>query len=174
MFTTDTFVVPWDLWLSKLGHLRELTVSCPRSEGLIISLLGDSPSNGLQLCSSLRSLALYRCGRCAVVDHVGLMGLVVARYRAGRPLRRLKLHKDEWDWIQLLDKSWVTLAESQCTCFQRGRCAKLANARPDTLGDNVVIDLPLEVDLETLGNGFDVPGRPKILDWSSFSLSLIR
>ena len=120
VFTTDTHVIPWDLWLSNLAHLRELTVSCPRSEYLLVSLLGAPPENGLPPCSLLRSLALYRCGRCAVVDHVGLMGFVVSRYRAGRPLRKLKLHRDEWDWIQLLDRSWVALAQSQCTCFGRG------------------------------------------------------
>ena len=120
VFTTDALVVPWDLWLSNLDHLRELTVSCPRSEGLLVSLLGTSPENGLPPCSLLRSLAIYRCGRCAVVDHVGLMEFVASRYRAGRPLRELKLHKDEWDWIQLLDKSWVALAQLQCTCFEWG------------------------------------------------------
>ena len=116
--STDNVVVPWDLWLPNLSHLRELTISCPRSEGLLICLLGDSLENGLPLCPSLQSLALYRCGRCAVVDHVGLMGLVISRYRAGRPLRKLKLHKDEWYWIQELDNSWVALAQSQCAYFR--------------------------------------------------------
>ena len=120
VFTTDTFAVPWDLWLSNLSHLRELTVTCPRSEDLLVSLLGTSPGDGLPLCSSLRSLALYRCGKCAVIDHVSLLGFVASRYRAGRPLRKLRLHKDEWDWIQLLDNSWVALAQSQCTCFRPG------------------------------------------------------
>ena len=118
VFTSDAPVIPWDVWLPNLNDLRELTVSCPRSEGLLTSLLKAPLENGLPPCSSLRSLALYRCGRCAVVDHVGLMGFVASRYQAGRPIRELKLHKDEWDWIQLLDKSWVALAQFQCTCSE--------------------------------------------------------
>ena len=117
MLTTDTSIVPWNLWLPNLEHLRELTVSCPRSESLLNCLLGTSPESGMPLCPSLESLALYRCGKRAVVDHVGLVGLVMSRYRAGRPLRNLKLHKDEWDWIQELDNSWAVLAQSQCTYF---------------------------------------------------------
>ena len=116
-FSTDTPDVPWDLWLPNLSDVKELTVSCPRSEDLLISLLETSPNNGLPLCPSLQSLALYRCGKRAVVDHLSLMGFVMSRYEAGRPLRTLKLHKDEWDWIQQLDSSWVTLAQSQCTYF---------------------------------------------------------
>ena len=119
-FSTDSPVVPWDLWLQNLDHVRELTVSSPRSESLLVSLLGTSPENGLPLCPSLRSLSLYRCGRCAVVDHVSLMGFVKSRYKAGRPLRTLKLHKDEWEWIQQLDSSWVALTQSQCTYFTQG------------------------------------------------------
>lgn len=118
VFSTDNATIPWDLWLPNLGYLRELTVSCPRSESLLNCLLGTSPESGLPLCPSLQSLALYRCGRCAVVDHVGLMGLVMSRYRARRPLHNLKLHKDEWDWIQELDSSWVVLVQSQCTYFR--------------------------------------------------------
>ena len=172
VFTTDAVVIPWDLWLSNLDHLRELTVSCPRSEGLLVSLLGASPEDGPPPCSSLRSLAIYRCGRCAVVDHVGLMGFVVSRYRAGRPLRELRLHKDEWDWIQLLDKSWVALAQLQCTCFERGNARNLLIPEPATKGDNVLIELPLEVDLEALANRFDAPGRLNIVDWSNTGFSL--
>ena len=117
VLTTDTVAIPWDLWLPNLDNLRDLTVSCPRSEGLLVSLLGSPSEDGLPPCSSLQSLALYRCGRCAVVDHTSLMGFVMSRYRAGRPLRKLKLHKDEWDWIQELDNSWVALAQSQCAYF---------------------------------------------------------
>ena len=115
--STDTTAIPWDLWLPNLYNLRDLTVSCPRSEGLLVSLLGSPSDDGLPLCPSLQSLALYRCGKCAVIDHASLMGFVISRYRAGRPLRKLKLHKDEWDWIQELDNSWVALVQSQCTYF---------------------------------------------------------
>ena len=121
IFATDNSTVPWDLWLPNLEHLRELTVSCPRSESLL-NCLGTPLENGLPLCPSLQGFALYRCGRCAVVDHVGLMGFVMSRYRTGRPLRSLKLHKDEWDWIQELDNTWVVLAQSQCT-YSRQRNA---------------------------------------------------
>ena len=117
IFSTDSPVVPWDLWLPNLDNLRELTVSSPRSEGLLVSLLGASPENGLPLCPSLQSLALYRCGRCTVVDHMSLMAFVMSRYQIGRPLRTLKLHKDEWEWIQQLDNSWVALTRSQSAYF---------------------------------------------------------
>lgn len=116
-FSTDTPDVPWDLWLPNLSDVRELTVSCPRSEDLLISLLDTSPKYGLPLCPSLQSLALDRRGRRAVVDHLSLMGFVVSRYKAGIPLRRLKLQKDEWEWIQQLDNSWVALTRSQCMYF---------------------------------------------------------
>ena len=119
VFSTDTFDVPWHIWLPNLGHLGELTVTCPRSDGLLVSLLGTSPRDGLPICPSLRSLALYRRNISAALNHVGLMGLLVSRYRAGRPLRKLKLHKDEWNSIQQLSNSWAALPQSQCTCFRQ-------------------------------------------------------
>ena len=53
-----------------------------------------------------------------------------------------------------------------------GKYAKLANTRPDTKGDNVLIELPLEVDLEALTNRFDMSGRLNIIDWSNTGFSL--
>ena len=117
--STDAPVVPWSLWLPSLNDVKKLTVSCPRSENLLVGLLATSSEDGLLPCPSLESLALYRCGERAVVDHTRLMGFVISRYRAGRPLRKLKLHNDDWDWIQQLDKSWVALAQSQCACMNR-------------------------------------------------------
>ena len=117
-FSTDTATVPWNLWLPSLTRVRELTVSCPRSEGLLVALIGTPSDGGLPPCPALFSLALYRCGKCAVVDHVNLMEFVLTRYRVGRPLRMVKLHKDEWDWIRELDQSWTMLAQSQCTFFR--------------------------------------------------------
>ena len=122
IFSTDNFDVPWDRWLSNLNHLEELTVSCPKSKALLVGLLGTSPEDGLLRCPSLRNLALYRCGRSKVLDHVGLMELVISRYRACRPLRTLKFHNGEWDWIRSLNDSWVALAQSQCTCFRQSNC----------------------------------------------------
>lgn len=130
-FSTDNFVVPWNLWLPNLSRVRELTVSCPRSEGLLAALLETPLEDGLPLCPLLSALALHRCGRHAVVDHVGLMELVLARYRIRRPLRRLKLHRDEWDWIRELDRSWVALVQSQCTFFQpESRSYPLMHCQP--------------------------------------------
>ena len=40
------------------------------------------------------------------------------------------------------------------------------NTPPATKGNNVLIDLPLEVDLEALGNRFSMPGKLAIIDWS--------
>ena len=59
VFSTDTFDVPWHKWLPNLGHLCELTVTCPRSDGLLVSLLGTSLRDGLPICPSLSTLALY-------------------------------------------------------------------------------------------------------------------
>ena len=114
ILSTDTPFISWDSWLPNLSNLKGLTASCPRSEDLLLCLLESSPQTGLPLCPSLQSLALYQCGGCAVVDHAGLIRLVMSRYKAGRPLRQLNLRKDEWDWIQQLDGSWVALAKSQC------------------------------------------------------------
>ena len=119
MLSTDAPIVPWNLWLPNLNNVVELAISCPRSEILLLDLQATSPGDGLLPCPSLESLALYRCGERAVVDHTRLMGFVISRYRAGRPLRKLKLHNDDWDWIQQLDKSWVALAQSQCACMNR-------------------------------------------------------
>jgi len=117
-FSTDTLVVPWDAWLPNLTRVRELTVSCPRSEGLLAALIGTPPEGGLPFCPSLSTLALHRCGKYAVVDHVSLTEFVLSRYRIKRPLRRLKLYRDEWDLIRELDQSWAVLAQSQCTSFR--------------------------------------------------------
>jgi len=116
-FSTDALIVPWDMWLPNLTRVRELTVSCPRSEGLLVALLGTPPEGGLPFCPRLSTLALHRCGKYAVVDHVSLVEFVLSRYRIRRPLRRLKLYKDEWDWIRELDRSWVVLVQSQCAFF---------------------------------------------------------
>ena len=117
--STDIPVISWDMWLPNLNHLQDLTVSCPRSEGLLHGLLGSSPQTGLPSCPSLQSLALYRCGGCAIVDGLGLIKFVVSRYSAGRPLRQLNLHKGDWDRIQQLDSSWAALAHSQCACSRQ-------------------------------------------------------
>ena len=118
IFSTDAPGVPWQMWLPNLSRVKELTVSCPRSEGLLTALLRTPPEGRLAFCPSLSSLALLRCGRCAVVDHVSLMELVLARYRMRRPLRWLKLHRDDWDWIRELDQTWVALAQTECTSFR--------------------------------------------------------
>ena len=113
--STDTPFISWHSWLPNLSHLRELTVSCPRSEDLLHGLLEYSLQTGLPLCPSLQNLGLHQCGGRAVIDHTSLIKLVMSRYKAGRPLRQLNLQKDEWDWIQQLDGSWVALAKSQGT-----------------------------------------------------------
>lgn len=118
-FSTDALAVPWDAWLPKLPSVRELAVSCPRTEGLLTALLKYPPEGGLPFCPLLSSLALFRCGKYAVVDHVNLMEFVLSRYRMRRPLRTLKLHKDEWDCIRGLNQSWATLARTQCTFLQQ-------------------------------------------------------
>jgi hypothetical protein len=170
MFSTDTPVVPWDSWLPNLTLVRELTVSCPKSEGLLACLLGNSPEGGLPFCPSLYSLALYRCGRYAVVDHVGLVEFVLSRYRIRRPLRRLKLHKDEWDWIRELDQSWGVLAQSQCTSPQPRRKFCPLTHLPVVKGDDVVIGLPLTVDLRELDKRFYMyGGMLDLIDWKKTS-----
>ena len=116
---TDSATIPWAVWLPNLSHMRRLSVSSPRSEDILRALLTSSPEDGSPFCPSLRSLAIYRCGDYGVIDHVGLMELVLHRYWVGRPIRRVMLHRDEWEWIQQLDQdgSWVFLAESQCKQF---------------------------------------------------------
>ena len=118
-FVTDSIAVPWTVWLPNLSHIRKLSVTCPRSEGILGALLRTSPEDGLPFCPFLRSLAIHRCGKYAIVDHIGLMKLVLYRYRVNRPLRRLTLRKDEWEWIQQLDldEAWVFLTKSQCKPF---------------------------------------------------------
>jgi hypothetical protein len=118
ILSTDAPSVPWQMWLPNLSRVRELTVSCPRSEGLLTTLLRAPPEGGLPFCPSLSSLALFRCGRCAVVDHVSLMEFVLTRCRMRRPLRRLKLHRDDWDWIRELDRMWIALAQTECMSFR--------------------------------------------------------
>ena len=34
-FVTDCIMVPWGMWLPNLSHVRNLSVSCPRSEGIL-------------------------------------------------------------------------------------------------------------------------------------------
>ena len=148
--STDIPFISWDMWLPNLNHLQDLTVSCPRSEGLLRGLLGSSPQTGLPFCPSLQNLALYQCGGCAIVDGLGLIKFVVSRYSAGRPLRQLSLHKGDWDRIQQLDSSWAALAQSQCAC-SRQECLEPTNAWLATRGGNVFINLPLNMDVEGLG-----------------------
>ena len=114
---TDSVEVPWTMWLPNLSHIRKLSISCPRSEGVLRALLATSPEDGLPFCPSLNSLAIYRCGKHALVDHVGLMKFVLYRYRVERPLRKLMLHQDDWEWIQQLNESWSFLTEYQCKHF---------------------------------------------------------
>ena len=113
VFATDVPEVPWDLWLPNLDSVRELCVACPRPGDLLAALTAHSAQDGLPLCPSLHSIALQRCGKYAVVDQVRLMKLVLSRYRAGSPIRKLKLQKDEWDWIKQLNGSWRRLIRSQ-------------------------------------------------------------
>ena len=118
-FVTDSAVVPWAMWLPNLSHIRRLSISCPNSEGILTALLTISTEDGFPFCPLLRSLAIYRSGEYGVIDHAGLMQLVLHRYWVERPLRRLLLHKDEWEWLQQLglDDAWVFLAEPQCKQF---------------------------------------------------------
>lgn len=110
---TDAPAVPWELWLPNLACVEELTASCPRPDGLLAALLASSPENALPL---LRNLTVYRRGRYSVVDHTALMQFVLHRYRIARPLRQLRLNREEWGWIQRLDETWVLLAQSQGKC----------------------------------------------------------
>ena len=112
---TDGAVVPWKMWLRKLRHIRNLSVSCPKPEDLFTALL-TTPEDGLPLCPSLRTLAISRCGRCANVDPSSLLELVLHRHWTGRPLRRLALHQDDWEFIRRLDmdKAWDYLTKLLC------------------------------------------------------------
>lgn len=112
---TNALAVPWELWLPNLNRVEELTVSCPRPDGLLAALLSSFHDLRLPL---LHSLTLYRRGRYAIVDHTNLMVFVLYRYGAGRPLRQLRLNRDEWGLIQHLDERWVLLAQSQCKFFR--------------------------------------------------------
>ena len=163
VFSTDTPCIPWGLWLPNLNSLKELTVSCPRSDGLLETLLKTSPRTGRPLCPLLQSLALYQCGGCAVVDHVGLIRFVISRYGTGQPLRKLKLHKDEWNWIQQLDDLWAALAQSQCM-YSSQAYLKLANITSATEGDNVFVDLPIDIDVEALRNKRSISERSDIVN----------
>lgn len=109
---TDVLVVPWDLWLPNLSSVEELTVSCPRPDSLL-AFLGFPPNNTLP---SLHDLTIDRRGRYSTVDHSTLMQFVLNRYRVARPLRQLRLHREEWEWFQSLDLTWVLLAQSQRKC----------------------------------------------------------
>ena len=49
---------------------------------------------------------------------------------------------------------------------------KFADVLLATKGESVLIDLPLEVDAELLGNGFCMSGRSNVIDWSATSFFL--
>lgn len=49
---------------------------------------------------------------------------------------------------------------------------KLTDVLLATKGENVLIDLPLEVDAEVLGNGFRMSGSSGVIDWSTTSFFL--
>lgn len=119
---TDAFVVPWELWLPNLSCVEELSVSCPKPDDLLVALLNSSPDNMLPL---LRDLTIRRRGRYSMVDHTALMEFVLYRYRVARPLRQLRLHREEWEWIQRLDETWVLLAQSQRKCFRLAATSNL-------------------------------------------------
>ena len=132
VLATDATEVPWDLWLPNLSHVRELNISCPRSEDLLSALTVHPSSDGLLLCPSLHSIALQRCGKYSAMDHGLLKSLVLSRYRERHPIRKLKLQKGEWDTIRHWDKirqrdliqrsneSWERLVRSQCAyCVSR-------------------------------------------------------
>ena len=121
VFATDSPEVAWDLWLPALGHLEVLNVACPRSQDLLTTLTVSSQANGLPVCPSLHSLALQRCGAHAAANNVRLMNLVLSRYRVERPIRKLKLQKDEWDAIQRRNESWGKFVQSQGACCELGR-----------------------------------------------------
>lgn len=108
---TDVLAVPWDLWIPNLNFVEELSVSCPRLNILLAALLDPSPDTRLP---SLRSLTFHRLGTCAIMDHANLMEFVIYRCQAARPLRQLRLDREEWEWIQSLDETWVLLVQSQC------------------------------------------------------------
>jgi len=111
---TDAAAVPWELWLPKFGRVEELSVSCPKPDDLFTALLGFPPDTRLPL---LYSLTLHRHSGSASVDCTRLMEFVLYRYGVARPLRQLRLNKEEWGWIQRLDETWVLLAQSQCKCL---------------------------------------------------------
>lgn len=113
---TDSITVPWAMWFSNLTQVRKLNVSCPRPEDVLNALLTTSSEDGRPSCPSLRSIAIHRYGKYMIIDHVGLMELVLHRYQMNCPLRRLTLRKDDWEWIQQLDLdgAWVFPTESQC------------------------------------------------------------
>ena len=108
--TTNSPIVPWELWLPNLGRVERLTVSCPKPDSLLAALLGSPPETMLP---SLHSLTVYRRGRYSIIDHTALREFVFYRYRKGRPLRQLRLNKEEWGWIQRLDAAWTLMAQSQ-------------------------------------------------------------
>ena len=104
IFATDATEVPWDLWLPNLSHIQELNISCPRPEDLLSALISHPSSNGLPLCPSLNSIALRRRGKHLAVDRGLMKSLVLSRYLEGRPIRKLKLQRDEWDMIRHREK----------------------------------------------------------------------
>ena len=154
VFATDTPDVPWDLWLPNLDCVGELTIACPQSEALLAALIVHPPPNESPLCPSLHSIALQRCGRYAAVDHAHLMSLVLSRYRAERPIRRIKLQKDEWDRIQQLNGSWRRLVRSQSTYVVFWGGTNLTDNRKGINGDIALLGLVSELGLEGVGEIF--------------------
>ena len=108
---TDKLVVPWELWLPNLSRVEELSVSCPKFDTFFATLLNFLPDTRLPL---LYSLTLRRRSGSTIVDHAKLMEFVLHRYRTARPLRQLRLNREDWGWAQRLDETWVLLAQSQC------------------------------------------------------------
>ena len=117
VFITDSVDVPWSMWLPNLSHIRKLSVSCPRSEDILTALIATSPEDRLPFFPLLDSLALYWCRKSMFVDPIGLMKFVLYRYQVERPLHKLTLHQDEWEWFQQLDETWGLLIKSQCKHF---------------------------------------------------------
>ena len=112
--TTDALTVPWELWLPNLNNVVDLTVSCPRLDHFLVSLL--TPCLGTRL-PSLHNLTLRRFGRYSVLDYDALMAFVFHRYKVGRPLRQLRLTREDWGWIRRLDETWTLFIQSQCKCL---------------------------------------------------------
>ena len=82
------------------------------------------------------------------------MSLVLSRYRAERPIRRIKLQKDEWDRIQQLNGSWRRLVRSQSTYVVFWGGTNLTDNRKGINGDIALLGLVSELGLEGVGEIF--------------------